>query len=134
MERVKSFLIIDDDITMCQLVTFYLSPYALCFSAQHASKALELFKSRLRAEPFSAVFMDIEMPGFKGHDLAELFRDAEEKYHIPPEMRFKLVMVSAHDDIVNVSTSFHKNKASCFITKPFSEASLLRELRAAFVL
>lgn len=119
---------------MCQLITFYLSPFALCFSAQHAGKALDLFKSRLRTDPFYAVFMDIEMPGFKGHDLAELFRDAEEKYQISPDRRFKLVMVSAYDDIMNVSTSFHKNKAACFITKPFSEDSLIKELKAAFVL
>lgn len=119
---------------MCQLVTFYLSKYSLCFSAQHSTKALDLFKSHLRNDPFTAVFMDIEMPGFKGHDLAELFRDAEEKYGVPREKRFKLVMVSAHDDIMNVSRSYHKNGAVAFIKKPFSEESLVRELRAASIL
>lgn len=127
-------LIVDDDVSICQLITFYLSRYSLCFSAQHSTQALDLFKSHLRSDPFAAVFMDIEMPGFKGHDLAELFRDAEEKYGVPREKRFKLVMVSAHDDPVNVARSYHKNGAVAFIKKPFSEESLIAELRVASIL
>jgi FixJ family two-component response regulator len=78
--------------------------------------------------------MDIEMPGFKGHDIVELFHDAEEKRHVPGKQRFNLVMVSAHADLDNINISLYKNRAKCFIKKPFTESELLQELQAAKIL
>jgi two-component system chemotaxis response regulator CheY len=128
------FLIVDDDLAMCQILTFYLARYSLCFSAATPTEALGLFTGHLRKEPFNAVFMDIEMPGLNGHDMAELFHDAEEKYGIPQKDRFKLVMVSAHSDLDNVTISLYKNRASCFIKKPFTEETLLRELASSKII
>ncbi|NMC50480.1 MAG: response regulator [Desulfovibrio sp.] len=128
------FLIVDDDVTMCQILTFYLASHARCFSATSTTAALQMFTQHLRKGPFHTVFMDIEMPGFKGHDIVELFRDAEAKYHIPGEKRFNLVMVSAHSDMENIGISLYRNKAKCFIKKPFTEDGLITELRQAHIL
>lgn len=128
------FLIVDDDVTMCQILTFYLASHARCFSATSTTAALQMFIQHLRKEPFHTVFMDIEMPGFKGHDIVELLRDAEEKYQIPKKNRFSLVMVSAHSDMENIGISLYKNKAKCFIKKPFTEDGLITELRQANIL
>ncbi|KUG29740.1 response regulator receiver domain protein (chey-like) [hydrocarbon metagenome] len=128
------FLIVDDDLAMCQILTFYLARHARCFSATSTAEALQLFTRHLRREPFHTVFMDIEMPGFKGHDIVELFREAEDTFHIPEKERFNLVMVSAHGDLENITISLYKNKAKCFIKKPFTEDELLRELRTARIL
>ncbi|MEF3696963.1 response regulator [Desulfolutivibrio sp.] len=128
------FLIVDDDLAMCQILTFYLARYARCFSATSTTEALKLFTQHLRQAPFHTVFMDIEMPGFKGHDIVELFHDAEEKSHISEKQRFNLVMVSAHTDLDNINISLYKNRAKCFIKKPFTEDELLQELQAARIL
>ncbi|QLA12863.1 response regulator [Desulfolutivibrio sulfodismutans DSM 3696] len=128
------FLIVDDDLAMCHILTFYLARYARCFSATSTAEALKLFTQHLRREPFHTVFMDIEMPGFKGHDIVELFHEAEEKSRIPERQRFNLVMVSAHADLDNINISLYKNRAKCFIKKPFTEDELLQELRAAKIL
>jgi FixJ family two-component response regulator len=129
-----TFLIVDDDLAMCQILTFYLARYARCFSATTATDALKLFTTHLRRDPFHTVFMDIEMPGFKGHDMAQLFHDAEKNYRIPEKDRFNLVMVSAHADLGNINISLYDNRAKCFIKKPFTEQELLRELTAAGIL
>ncbi len=128
------FLIVDDDLAMCQILTFYLARYARCFSATSTAEALKLFTQYLRREPFHTVFMDIEMPGFKGHEIVELFHDAETKCRIPEKDRFNLVMVSAHADLENINLALYTHKAKCFIRKPFTEEELLRELRAVKIL
>ncbi len=129
------FFIIDDDVSICRLLALYLAKHARCFHATHGSQAMRLFNEHLRdGEPFDAVFMDIEMPGFKGHDVAELFRQAETAFEIPKQKRFKLFMVSAHDDLENVSRSFHNSRAVSFIKKPFSESTLDNELKTAGII
>ncbi len=133
-EESMKFLIVDDDLAMCQILTFYLASHARCFSATNITDALGLFTRHLRKDPFHTVFMDIEMPGFKGHDIVELFHDAEDKFNIPDKDRFNLVMVSAYSDLNNISISLYKNRAKCFIKKPFTEDELLRELRTAGIL
>ncbi len=112
------FLIVDDDVTMCQILTFYLASHARCFSATSTTAALQMFNQHLRKEPFHTVFMDIEMPGFKGHDIVELLRDAEEKYQIPKKNRFSLVMVSAHSDMENIGISCTRTRPSASSKSP----------------
>lgn len=128
------FLIVDDDLAMCQIITFYLASHGRCFTAATSSQAMQLFTHHVKTEPFQAIFMDIEMPGFNGHDLVELFRITEQNFNIPKEKRFKLVMVSAHADLNNLNTSLYTNKAKCFIKKPFTEEEFIRELKDARVL
>ncbi len=128
------FLIVDDDISICKLLVFYLSQHARCFYATKPVKALELFNASIKREPFDAVFMDIVMPGFDGHDVVELIRETERTYAIAKEKAAKVVMVSAYDDIGNITRSLYKHNAVCFIRKPFTEEGLLHELRIHGVL
>ncbi|QLA17049.1 response regulator [Desulfolutivibrio sulfoxidireducens] len=128
------FLIVDDDLAMCQILTFYLASHARCFSATNTTDALRLFTSSLRKEPFHTVFMDIEMPGFKGHDMVELFRQAEKNLNILEKDRFNLVMVSAHSDLNNINIALYTHGAKCFIKKPFTEEELINELKSSKIL
>jgi CheY-like chemotaxis protein len=125
----KNFLVVDDDISICKLIIFYLSQFARCQYATTPKQALNSFTNALKNTPYDAVFMDLSIPGIDGHGIIELFKHAENDFNLPKENRAKVVIVSAYDDIVNVSKSFYKSKATCFIKKPFSEESFIKELQ-----
>lgn len=114
----KHFLIVDDDERFAHLMKKRLAKHASCVISTNGKDALLHFERRLRSNtPFTAVFMDIEMPSLSGHEVATRMRTIEEKCGIQPAHEFKLVMVSAYRDVKNVSTSFFRDRADAFIPK-----------------
>ncbi|WP_027185439.1 response regulator [Desulfovibrio inopinatus] len=128
------FLIVDDDENICKILTFYLDLYGQCHACSRASEAILLFRNALETEPFDVVFMDIDMPEMTGHELVTILRGAEETQKVPFHKTFKLVMVSAYDDIKNVTASFFRGHAECFVPKPVTESRILEALRQADIL
>ncbi len=128
------FLIVDDDENICKILTFYLDLYGRCHSCNNAEDAIALFQSSLQSDPFDVVFMDIEMPDMSGHELVSVLRKVETAHSVPFYKIFKLVMVSAHPDIQNVTASFFRGQAECFVPKPITENRLLETLRQAGII
>ena len=124
------YLIVDDDPNICTLLSVYLASFGDTTIANHGEDALQMFQTALDAgEHFDAVFMDITMPDMDGHQAVQQMRDIEKAHAITGANRFKLVMITAHSDVKNVTESFFSGEADCYITKPFSEDALLDELR-----
>ncbi|MDD3313478.1 response regulator [Pseudodesulfovibrio sp.] len=112
------FLIVDDDERFAALVALKLSAYAQCTVALRGDDAVLQFEHHLREKaPFRAVFMDIEMPGMNGHEVVRQLRDIEERNGVNPVESFKLVMLTAHRDVKNVSKSFFRDRAEAYIPK-----------------
>ena len=61
--------------------------------------------------------MDIEMPAMDGHEVVEKMRKVEERNNINPLESFKLVMLTVHKDVKNVSKSFFRGGAEAYIPK-----------------
>lgn len=126
---LKRFLIVDDDQKFSDLVTHKLRDCVQCSVAYNGKDALLLFEHHLREKaPFQAVVMDIGLPDIDGHETVKLMREAEKKYGVAPETAFKLIMLTAHDDIKNVSLSFFRGDADAYIPKQIFEASFMDEL------
>ncbi|WP_419787869.1 response regulator [Pseudodesulfovibrio sp.] len=112
------FLIVDDDERFAVLVARKLEPYANCVIALNGDDAVLQFEHYLKEKaPFQAVFMDIEMPGMDGHEVVRQLRGIEEKYEVDSTKNFKLVMLTAHRDVKNVSRSFFRGRAEAYIPK-----------------
>lgn len=112
------FLIVDDDERFAMIVAKRLENYANCTISLNGEDAVLQFEHHLRENaPFHAVLMDIEMPKMDGHEVVEKMRKVEERNNVGPLDTFKLVMLTAHRDVKNVSKSFFKGGAEAYIHK-----------------
>jgi len=121
------FLIVDDDESIILFLRTFLSAYAECLTACNGLEAMAAFKASLdENRPFTAVFMDILMPGMDGNEVVLALRQIESTYALPD--RFKLIMISVLTDTKNVSESFFHGRADAYLPKPLRREILLAEL------
>ena len=99
------FLIVDDDISSCELLEVRLEGYGSSDLATNAEKAMELFlRAHEKNNAYDIIFLDILMPDVTGHDLLKWIRLWEEDHNID-ETPVKIVMVSALKDTKNIFSS-----------------------------
>jgi len=122
------FLIIDDDISSCQLLQLRLEIYGNSNFATDADKAMEFFLLAHEANnPYDIIFLDIVMPNVTGHDLLKWFRLWEEDHKIA-ENPVKIVMVSAMKDTKNIFASL-KSGCDNYMTKPIKEQGIAEVMK-----
>jgi two-component system chemotaxis response regulator CheY len=118
MMPFKKFLIVDDDERFALLAARKLEHFGKCYTAESGEEALLYFQHHAQeGAPFDAVFMDIEMPRMNGHEVVGKMRAIEKQLGTGPAKEFKLIMVTAHSDVKNVSMSFFRGLADAYITK-----------------
>ncbi|QGY41321.1 response regulator [Pseudodesulfovibrio cashew] len=126
----RRFLIVDDDERFALLVAKRLENTAQCVVVLSGEDALLQFEYHLREKaPFSVVFMDIGMPEMDGHAVVERMREIERRQDVSPVNSFKLIMLTSHKDISNVSKAFFHNDADAYIHKAEINTKLHEELR-----
>lgn len=126
----KRFLIVDDDERFALLVAKKLETYGQTVIALSGEDAILQFEHHIREKaPFSAVFMDINMPEMDGHTVIGRLRKTEECNNVPPLQSFKLVMLTCLKDIPNVSKAFFKGNADAYIPKEEFNEKFLPELK-----
>ncbi len=121
------FLIVDDDESIILFLRTFLSAYAECLTACDGLEALSAFRAALdEDQPFTAVFMDILMPGMDGNEVVQALRGIEAEHGSAEP--FKLIMISVLTDTKNVSESFFHGRADAYLPKPLRREVLLLEL------
>ncbi len=124
------FLLVDDDESILLFLKTTLAEYAHCVAAANGEEAISAFEAALAdGNPFTAVFMDIVMPGMDGNQVVRRLREIESAERSDETRGFKLVMISVCTDTQNVSDSFFYGQAAAYIPKPLRQEVLLRELR-----
>ena len=112
-------LLVDDEPIMLEQIEFLIRP--ICplwniYKAMDSSQALSLCKQ----EDFQLVFLDIEMPGKSGIDLAmelkNLYKDIE------------IIIVTAHQDFEYAKRSIQIG-VSEYLTKPIIESELMNVVK-----
>ncbi|HYG97639.1 MAG TPA: response regulator transcription factor [Terriglobales bacterium] len=117
VENPTRLLIIDDDVKLCRLIANYLQPLGYEIVAAHTGpEGLE----RAIHEPFSAIFLDVMLPGMNGFDL---LRDLRKQSQVPVLMLTALG--EEPDRIVGLELG-----ADDYVPKTFSTRELLARLRA----
>jgi two-component system chemotaxis response regulator CheY len=118
------FLIVDDDESIILFLRTLLSAYAECLTACDGLEALSAFDAALEENrPFTAVFMDILMPGMDGNEVVQALRRREDAHGLTDP--FKLIMISVLTDTKNVSESFFHGRADAYLPKPLRRETLL---------
>jgi two-component system chemotaxis response regulator CheY len=123
-------LIVDDDPVSKRFLAEILSPYAACDLAANGREGLDAFGQALTAHhPYDVIFLDIMMPGMDGHQALEGMRHLERQQGVGIADTAKVIMVSASDDSRNVYRAFFQGQAMSFLPKPFTDDTVLSELR-----
>lgn len=123
-------LIVEDDPVSSKLLEFILSDYAQCETVADGIAAVKAFQNALKnRKPFHLVCMDILLPGMDGNQALEQIRQIEAKRALPPGKCAKVFMVSAHNEMKNVTRSFFQGQALTFISKPYTEEEIVAELK-----
>ena len=108
MPSETEILIVDDEATICQLLTDILEQQGYsCKTAYTANGALNL----LTQHPFNLVLLDIRMPGMSGMELLEIMG----KSHATTPV----IMITAVND-ANTAVEAMKKGAADYILKPFA--------------
>ncbi|QAZ66387.1 response regulator [Solidesulfovibrio carbinolicus] len=128
-------LIVDDDPLSQLTLRATLAPFGECVCAGNGREGVDLFTLALNdGKPFGVVFMDIQMPVMDGHAALAAIRELERARAVAPGQEAKVVMITCHDDVKNVATSFFRGNATCYFTKPLHLAAMLETLKKESVL
>lgn len=117
--RAPQILVVDDDTKLLDVSRELLTRHG--FGVTTCTDSAQVMPL-LKAHPYDAVLLDIQMPGIEGTDLLPLIK----KRH--PEL--PVILVSAYCDETNLSY-YHGLGASGVVNKPFSHEVLLETLTRA---
>ena len=114
----KKVLVVDDEATICQLMTAFLQTRGYSVDvANNGDQAL----SRFRTDPPDMVLLDISMPGMQGTDLLEKMKELN--------TRCGVIVLSAYGDDATINEAMEKG-AYCYIQKPMELRHLSDQLQA----
>jgi two-component system chemotaxis response regulator CheY len=118
---VLEVLVVDDSKVMRDMVVACLRPHGdLAFT--HASSGLEAIE-QLSLKPFDLVMLDLNMPDIGGVEVVEFVRSQDTLRGLP------IIVVTTRGDEASRARALAAG-ASRFMTKPFTPAGLLDEVRS----
>jgi FixJ family two-component response regulator len=110
--------IVDDDVTIREALSELLASYGVTTMAFDSARAyMDVEKPRQPA----CLILDVELPDINGLDLQSQIADGDH----PP-----IVFITGHGDIPSSVRAIRRGAVD-FLTKPFSDADLMRAIRTA---
>jgi len=117
---VKEVLIVDDSKVMREMIVACLRPEN-GFAFTQAASGLEAIE-KLSLKPFDLLVLDLNMPDIGGIEVVEFVRSQDTLRDLP------IIIVTTRGDDESRAQSLAAG-ASRFVTKPFTPAQLLEEVR-----
>lgn len=112
-------LIIEDDENCRQVFSEFLSDEFTVFTAEDGKSGIE----KVQQISPKAVLLDVNMPGFTGHDACAELRKNRTTSAVP------VIMISGMNDEAERTKAF-ENGADDFIPKPFGKAEVVARVRS----
>lgn len=120
----KKILLIDDDPKIIRLVESRLKANGYdVISAKNGREGLE----KAKEDSPDLILLDIMMPEVDGYQVIEKLKEDEDTRSIP------VVMLTAKRDLEDIDKSMNVYGAVGFVSKPFSPAELLQQIKNALV-
>jgi len=116
---VAKILVVDDDVTVTQLLTMLLSMEGHQPTTINDSNETLEMADQLRPD---LITLDLMMPGLTGFELCELLHNDPRFEDIP------ILIISAIDDKENMDKA-QQVGASGYITKPFGVDKLIQKIK-----
>ena len=114
-------LIVDDSKVMREMVIACLRAHE-GLSFVHAGSGLEALE-KLSLQSFDVVVLDLNMPDISGYEVIEFIRGQDKLRQLP------ILVVTTRGDETSRARALGAG-ATSFMTKPFTPAALLGEVRA----
>lgn len=114
---MEKILIIDDDVTLCELVTEYLEPLGFDVEALHRG---DTGAERALQGKHSLVLLDVMLPGVNGFDVLRQIRT---------QSKTPVLMLTARGDDVDRIVGLEIG-ADDYLPKPFNPRELAARIRA----
>lgn len=125
---IMKILIADDEPDVQMILEKMLEEYGSCTRCSDGEEAFQAFSAGLESnEPFDLICLDISMPKLTGREALIKIRDAEKEKGAGTKGS-KIIMITAHSNIDNFTTSFEEG-CEAFLPKPFDKQQLLNNLR-----
>lgn len=119
-------LVAEDDSVSRNFLLKILSEYGECDTTIDGLEALDAFLLSLKEnKPYDVVCLDIMMPKVDGVKALKTIRQLEQKNHIPPENRTKVIMITALGETNYVKQSFEFG-CDAYVAKPLDIAQLAK--------
>jgi two-component system chemotaxis response regulator CheY len=126
---MMKMLIAEDDFTCRLILLKLLKSYGTIDIALNGKEAVEATRIALENDaPYDLICLDILMPEMDGQHALKVIRNLEEAKGIFSSNAAKIMMITALDDLKNVSVAYH-SLCDAYLTKPIYKAKLLEELR-----
>jgi two-component system chemotaxis response regulator CheY len=123
-------LIVEDDFASRLVLQTFLSRYGECHVAVNGREAVDAFSAaQAGQEKYDLICMDIMMPGMDGHEAVRQVRALEESCGVLSSSGVKIIMVTALNDIKEVSRCF-RELCDAYLVKPINLTDLLKEIRS----
>jgi two-component system chemotaxis response regulator CheY len=123
-------LIVEDDFASRLVLQTFLSRYGECHVAVNGRDAVDAFSAaQAGQEKYDLICMDIMMPGMDGHEAVRQVRALEESCGVLSSSGVKIIMVTALNDIKEVSRCF-RELCDAYLVKPINLTELLKEIRS----
>lgn len=129
---MRRALIAEDDLISRDVMVCMLKDDFTLDIAENGSEALGYFRRAIEEKnPYSAIFLDVMMPGLNGRETLRIIRALEEEKGRIGSNSTKIIMTTALKDAENINTSFN-DQADAYLVKPISMDELkgtLKELK-----
>jgi len=123
-------LIVDDSFLTREILNDLLSPYGDCSIAVNGEEAIQAVQLALEKQrPYQLICLDIKMPVLNGDEALVRIRELEKSAGIPPAKEAKVIMTTGCDDPKTVVNSYYHGGATSYLVKPFTNETLLVELK-----
>lgn len=118
-------LIAEDDSSSQLLMQELLERHGSAQITVCGSDAVEAVRLALeKNEPYDLICLDIMMPGMDGHAARNHIRALECEKGITSEKRAKIIMVTALDDVKNITDAID-GASDAYLVKPISSVKLI---------
>lgn len=122
-------LVVEDDPTSCELMSVILGGLTSVEIAMEGESALVKVKQSLEeGSSYSAILLDVMLPGMDGYQILEQIRHLESQRGIVPGSGAKIIMISSRDDESAFFDSF-TGGCDAYLVKPIKRAELVSLLK-----
>ena len=128
MNKIK-ILVCEDNFVDRKILCNFLQQYGTVDVAADGEEALEAFRASFEEEkdPYSLVFLDVNMPVMKGTEALKAIRNIESGADNGSRSHAIVIMATSAEDPVTILTAF-KEQCDGYIKKPVTKEKLETEL------
>jgi two-component system chemotaxis response regulator CheY len=122
-------LIAEDDLVSRKFISRFLSKYGECDVAVDGLEAIDAFLISINDEkPYDLICLDIMMPKVDGVKVLKAIRDFEKQRGVMPDMKVKIMMITALDDTEYVHKAFEIG-CEAYAAKPIDTDKLIEVMK-----